>query len=125
MARKKYSVEFPFRAKQELIYNYISTATGLNEWFADDVNVNGKIYTFIWDGAEEKAEVLTRKMNKSCKYRWIDRDEDEYVEFNLVKDELTNEVTLLITDFDEEDDIEDAKAVWKVSIDQLKSIIGG
>lgn len=125
MARKKYTVEFAFRAKQELIYNYISSATGLNEWFADDVNVNGKTYTFIWDGAEEKAEIISRKINKGCKYKWADRDNDEFLEFNLVKDELTNEVSLVITDYDEEEDIEDAKAVWQVSIDQLKSIIGG
>jgi hypothetical protein len=125
MARTKYSAEFPTRAKPELIYTYISTASGLQTWFADEVNVNGKIYTFIWDGAEEKAELVSKKINKMTKFKWLDRDEDEYVGFEIVRDELTDDVSLMVTDFEEEEDVEDAKAVWEVSMDQLKMTIGG
>ena len=125
MARVKYTTEFVLRAKPELIYNYVSSATGLADWFADDVNVNRSIYTFIWDGSEEKAELVTKKINKMAKFKWLDREEEEYFIFDIVKDDLTNDVSLMITDFEEEEDIEDARAVWEVSIDQLKSIIGG
>lgn len=125
MARVKYTLEFTTRAKPELIYNYISTASGLATWFADDVNVNGKMYSFIWDGAEEKAEQISKKINKMTKYKWLERDEDEFVMFEIVRDELTNDVALMVTDFEEEEDIDDAKAVWEVSIDQLKMTIGG
>ncbi|MCB0737811.1 MAG: SRPBCC domain-containing protein [Bacteroidetes bacterium] len=125
MARVKYTCEFPFRAKSELIYNYCSSASGLTDWFADDVRVNGKIYTFEWDGSDEKVEVVTKKINKMVKFKWIEREEDEFLIFEMVKDELTNDVSLMVTDWEEEDEVEDAKAVWEVSIDQLKSIIGG
>ena len=125
MAREKYSIEFPTRAKPELIYTYISTASGLQVWFAYEVNVNGKIYTFIWDGAEEKAELVSKKINKMTKFKWLERDEDEYVGFEIVRDELTDDVSLMVTDFEEEEDVEDAKAVWEVSMDQLKMTIGG
>ncbi|MBI1184605.1 SRPBCC domain-containing protein [bacterium] len=125
MARVKYTLEFTTRAKPELIYTYISTASGLATWFADDVNVNGKMYTFIWDGAEEKAELVSKKINKMTRFKWLDREQDEYVSFEIVRDELTDDVSLMVTDFEEEDDVDDAKAVWEVSIDQLKMTIGG
>lgn len=125
MARVKYTCEFPFRAKAELIYNYCSSASGLTDWFADDVRINGKTFTFEWDGADEKAELVSKKLNKMAKYKWIEREEEEYLIFEMVKDELTNDVSLMITDYEEEEEVEDAKAVWNVSVDQLKSIIGG
>jgi len=125
MARVKYSCEFTTRAKPELLYTYISTASGLQAWFADEVNVNGKTYAFIWDGAEEKAELVSKKIHKMTRFKWLDRDEDEFVQFDIVKDELTNDVSLMVTDFEEEDEVEDAKDVWEVSMDQLKATIGG
>lgn len=125
MARVKYTLEFTTRAKPELIYTYISTASGLATWFADDVNVNGKSYTFIWDGAEERAEMISKKINKMTKFKWLDREGDEFVGFEIVRDELTDDVSLLVTDYEEEEDVEDAKAVWEVSMDQLKMTIGG
>ncbi|MGB0429130.1 MAG: START-like domain-containing protein [Bacteroidia bacterium] len=125
MARVKYTEEFTTRAKPELIYTYISTASGLATWFADDVNVNGKIYTFIWDGAEEKAELVSKKINKMTKFKWLERDEEEFVQFEIVRDDLTDDVSLMVTDFEEEEDRPDARAVWEVSIDQLKMTIGG
>lgn len=125
MARVKFQAEFTFRSKPELLYNYISTASGLATWFADDVNVSGKKFTFIWDGSEERAEQISKKINKSAKYKWLDREDEEFVAFDIVRDELTNDVSLLITDFEEEDDVDDAKEVYQVSIDQLKSTIGG
>lgn len=125
MARVKYTLEFTTRAKPELIYTYISTASGLATWFADDVNVNGKHYTFIWDGAEERAELISKKINKMTKFKWLDREGDEFVGFEIVRDDLTDDVSLMVTDYEEEEDVEDAKAVWEVSIDQLKMTIGG
>jgi hypothetical protein len=125
MARVKYTLEFPTRAKPELLYGYISTASGLATWFADDVNVNGKIFTFIWDGAQETAELVSKKINKMTKYKWLDRGADEFVMFEIVRDDLTDDVSLLITDFEEEDELNDARAVWEVCVDQLKMTIGG
>lgn len=125
MARVKYTLEFTTRAKPELIYTYISTASGLQAWFADDVNVNGKTYTFIWDGSGEKAELISKKINKMTKFKWLERDADEFVSFEIVRDDLTDDVSLMVTDYEEEEDVEDARAVWEVSIDQLKMTIGG
>jgi len=125
MARVKYTCEFTTRAKPELVYTYISTASGLQAWFAEEVNVNGKMYTFIWDGAEEKAELVSKKIHKMTRFKWTERDGDEFVQFDIVRDELTNDVSLMITDFEEEEDVEDSRDVWEVSMNQLKATIGG
>ncbi|WP_373657448.1 START-like domain-containing protein, partial [Escherichia coli] len=33
----KYEMEFPITASPQLLYQYISTSSGLSEWFADNV----------------------------------------------------------------------------------------
>jgi len=43
----KYELEFPIHASPSLLYQYISTPSGLSEWFADNVNSRGEIFTFI------------------------------------------------------------------------------
>ena len=51
--------------------------------------------------------------------------DDEYFEFLIQVDELTNDISLIITDFaDDEEDKEDAVQLWDLQIDNLKKIIG-
>lgn len=122
--RVKYTIEFPLRAKPELIYNYVSTPSGLSEWFADDVNINGQNFLFYWNGDEERAEVARKKPNKLIRYEWLDR-EDEYLTFEIEVDDLTGDTSLIITYFDDEEELEEAKLMWEAAIDQLKGTIGG
>lgn len=57
----KYEMEFPIKASPSLLYQYISTPSGMSEWYADNVNSRGEFFTFIWDGSEEKAKLLGKK----------------------------------------------------------------
>lgn len=125
MSRVKFSVEYQFKAKPELLYNYLTQASNLQDWFADDVKVSGNKFSFTWDGAEEKAELVSKRINKAAKFQWTDREEDEYFSFDIVRDDLTNDVALIVSDFEDEDEVDDAKMMWDNSIDQLKSVIGG
>ncbi|GAL63704.1 hypothetical protein JCM19300_2740 [Algibacter lectus] len=54
----KYNIEFPIQASPQLLYQYISTPSGLSEWFSDNVNSRGELFTFIWDGSEEKSKTI-------------------------------------------------------------------
>ncbi|MEX0966738.1 MAG: START-like domain-containing protein [Bacteroidia bacterium] len=123
--REKYTAEFQLRSSPDLLYNYLATASGLTAWFADDVTVNGDVYTFMWDGSPERAQMIRKKPGKLVKFQWLDRDAEEYLTFEIELDELTRDVALMVTDFENEDEIQEAKMVWQVSIDQLKSTIGG
>lgn len=121
----KYELEFPIHASPSLIYQYISTPSGLSEWFADNVNSRGELFKFIWDGAEEQAKLLTKKSGERVKFRWLD-DEDEpyYFEIRIQVDEITKDVSLMITDFAEEDEVEEAKMLWTNQISDLKQVLG-
>lgn len=121
----KYELEFPIHASPQLLYQYFSSPSGLSEWFADNVNSRGELYKFIWDGAEEQAQLLSKKSGERIKFRWLD-DEDEpyYFEFKIQVDEITKDVSLMITDFAEEDEVEEAKMLWENQISSLKKVLG-
>ena len=123
MAKLKYTIEYTMKSSSRVLFNRLSTASGLSEWFADDVKIQGNNFIFIWDGSEEEAELLKRDQ-KSVKFRWVDEDEDTYFEFKINKLELTGDIALIITDFAEEDEIEEAKELWDKQISILKRILG-
>ena len=50
--RIKFEMEFPIKVSQKLLFQYISTPSGLSEWFADNVNSRGEIFIFIWNDSE-------------------------------------------------------------------------
>lgn len=121
----KYEMEFPIQASPSLLYQYISTPSGLSEWYADNVNSRGEIFTFIWDGSEEKANLISKKNGERIKFRWQDDEETSYYfEIRIQVDEITKDVSIMITDFAEEDEIDEGKMLWENMISDLKQILG-
>ena len=122
----KYEMEFVVRSSPKLLYNYLSTPSGLSEWFADNVNSRGEIFTFIWEGSEEQAKLLSKKANQFIKFQWLDDEgTDAYFEMRIQIDDITKDVSLMVTDFTYDDEIEEAKMLWESQIDDLHSILGG
>ena len=122
----KIELEYPIKTSTKILYNCLSTPSGLSEWFADDVNIKDDSYTFIWDGSEETAKLLTKKNNDFVKFRWEDDEsEDYFFEFAIKIDSITKDVALVITDFVEEDEVEESKMLWDNQVNELKSTIGG
>ncbi len=126
MSKVKFQQEYIVKASPSLLYNYISTPSGLSEWFADNVNSRGKKFTFHWDGEDQDAELVSKKTNSFVKFKWLDDDADEetYFEIKIVVDELTKDVSLIITDFADEDEVEEARMLWDSQIEELHHIIG-
>ncbi|QIE60805.1 SRPBCC domain-containing protein [Rasiella rasia] len=121
----KYEMEFPIKASPSLLYQYISTPSGMSEWYADNVNSRGEFFTFIWDGSEEKAKLLGKKSGERIKFRWMDDEGTDYFfELRIQVDEITKDVSLMITDFAEEDEVEEGKMLWDNMISELKQILG-
>ena len=104
----KYELEYPIHSSINILYERLHTLSGLSEWFADDVNVDrAGIYTFTWEGSEQQATLISKKKNDHVRFKWIENDE-EYFEFRIQVDELTNDISLIVTDFaDDEDDHDD------------------
>lgn len=123
----RYELEIPINSSPQLLYQYISTPSGLSEWFADNVNSRGEFFTFIWDDSEENARLCAKKTNEKIKFRWIDENEKDtefFFELRILEDEITKDVSLMITDFAFEDEIEEASSLWKNQISELKHVIG-
>jgi hypothetical protein len=112
-------------ASPSLLFNYISTPSGLSEWYADNVNSRGEKFIFIWDESEEEALLLKKKTDEFVRFKWMySEDDDTYFEMRIVVDELTNDVSLFVIDFAEDDEVDEAKMLWENQIDDLKKIIG-
>lgn len=123
----KIEMEFVVHASPQLLYQYISTPSGLSEWFADNVNSRGEFFTFIWDGSEEKAKLLSKKSGERIRFRWmVDEEEgdDYYFEIRIQVDEITKDVSIIVTDHVEEDEVEEAKMLWDNQISDLKQVLG-
>ncbi|UGU15821.1 SRPBCC domain-containing protein [Sinomicrobium kalidii] len=120
----KYELEFQIHSSPQLLFQYLSTPSGLSEWFADNVNSRGEIYTFIWDGSEEEAKLVRKKSGESVKFKWLTSEDDAFFEFKIVVDEITKDVSLLITDFTDEDEMDEAKMLWENQISDLKHVLG-
>jgi uncharacterized protein YndB with AHSA1/START domain len=121
----KYELEFPIHASPQLLYQYISTPSGLSEWYAENVNSRGEFFKFIWDGSEEEAKLLSKKSGERIKFKWLD-DEDSatYFEIRIQVDEITKDVSIMITDFADEDEVEESKMLWENQISDLKQVLG-
>lgn len=124
----KLELEFNFNTSPSILFNRLSTPSGLSEWFADDVNLDGNIFTFIWDKSENRAELIGIKENKYVRFKWIDNndldDDNTYFEFRITPDELTGGVALYVTEFIQDDDTEDAVSLWNYQIAELKRNLG-
>ena len=96
----KYSIELPINSSVNVLYKRLSTPSGLAEWFADNVNLKNNIYTFFWDDSEQSAKILKKKTNKFIQFKWEDDEyKDSYFEFSIQIDEMTSDVSLIITDY--------------------------
>jgi len=125
--KTKFEIEFPIHASPQLLYQYISTPSGLSEWFSDNVNSRGELFTFIWDDSEEQAKLLSKKSGERVKFRWTADEEDGlscYFEIRIQVDEITKDVSLMVTDFAEDDEVDEAKMLWENQISDLKQVLG-
>jgi uncharacterized protein YndB with AHSA1/START domain len=123
--RKKIRLEYPIKSSPAILYNSISTPSGLSTWFADDVDIYNNNYKFKWDGDEQIAELLKKTSTKGMKFRWKTSKPDEYFEFEIIQDELTDDVALVVTDFVDESDESNATQLWDSQVHELKTSLGG
>jgi uncharacterized protein YndB with AHSA1/START domain len=121
----KFVMEYIIHTPVTLLYDFLTTPNGLAEWFADGVDMKNDIYTFDWDGQKQNAKIISAKIDNYIRLRWLDKPEGSYFEFRLSQDELTNEVSLMVTDFGEsEDDIITSRRLWNSQIQRLVKALG-
>jgi len=124
--KTKFELEYTFNTPVRVLYQRLSTPEGLAEWFADDVIVKGDIFTFIWQGTNARARLVSTKENKSVKFEWLDFavDEENEFEFLIATREITGDNALIISDYAESEEKEDAIYLWDTQVARLKNILG-
>ena len=126
MDKVRIDLEYIIKTSPTILFNCLSTPSGLSEWFADDVNIKNDRYTFFWDGSEETAILKNVRKSESVKFQWEDdEDEDYFCEMTIRIDDLTKDVALLVTDFAEEGEEDEIQLMWDNNVDNLKKAIGG
>ena len=123
----KFQLEIPLNSSKGVLFNCISTPSGLAEWFCDDVNIKKDVHIFFWDGSEESARMVSKKKDEFVKFRWLEAEEegeDTFFELRIRVDDLTGENALVITDFADDDEVEDAQDLWHAQVNELRRVLG-
>jgi uncharacterized protein YndB with AHSA1/START domain len=121
----KFELEFVFHASAEMLYEFVSTASGLSEWFCDDLNIRNGIYTFIWDDQLQQARLLKTIDLQLVRFQWVEKTDGSYFEFRIQRDDLTNDIALIVTDFaDSNSEKESSKLLWNSQIEKLRHVLG-
>ncbi len=125
MSKIQYEIEYLVHSSAHILYNCISNPSSLEEWFADSVNQKNEFFTFKWDDEERKAKLLSTKKNQFIRWQWEEKEfTNTFFEMRIKMDEMTNDIALIITDFCDEEDEEDARMLWDLAIDDLHRMIG-
>ena len=124
--KQKYQLEFEIKSSPKILFNYLSTASGLEEWFAEKVNMRDGEFIFLWEGSEARAKLVSRKDNTSVKYKWItdDKKDDTFFQFEIMTDEITSDVALIITDFATDEEKDENIMLWNSQVHSLMHHIG-
>jgi uncharacterized protein YndB with AHSA1/START domain len=125
--RLKYDLEYTLNCSPKVLFSRLSTPEGLSEWFANEVKVEGNLFTFHWSKTESKAILASLKENKLVRFEWVDEETDKetnYFEFKIIVHDITGDLALIITDFAEPDEKEDAIYLWDTQISDLKRLLG-
>jgi uncharacterized protein YndB with AHSA1/START domain len=126
MKRKKITLEFILKASPALLYQFFTSPSELVRWFCDDIEVTGEtLYIFSWSGYPEPARLSQDVEEELVHFQWLDEDrEGEYLEFKISQSPVTSETILEITDFCEDDEMDEQKALWDAQIRVLKKETG-
>jgi uncharacterized protein YndB with AHSA1/START domain len=124
--RLKYELEYTLNCSPKVLFSRLSTPEGLAEWFADDVTVDGDLFTFSWSKTETQARLSAIKENRFVRFEWLDIPDEEsnYFEFRINIEELSGSLALIIIDFADPEEKDDAVYLWDSQITDLKRVLG-
>ena len=108
-----------------MLYKFLTTPACLVRWFCDEVEITKSEFIFIWEGAEEGAELVEDREDECVKFEMDEYEDDEYLQFRLSKSPVTNETIMEIRDYCDEDEVDDQKQLWESQIERLRREVGG
>ena len=119
-----YTLEYPVRCSPGILYEFLRTPAGIQEWFADKVDERDGQFSFSWNGTEDKAVLIDSEEDKFVRFRWDYMTKDEYFEWRIEKSEVTNQTILIINDFADKKEIKDQSQLWEYQVKELFHRLG-
>ncbi|MCC2544903.1 ATPase [Hymenobacter sp. BT175] len=129
-AKHRFTVEYPVNASPKILYPYLASASGLSQWFCQDVRLDeDHRFNFIWDNQSHFAEVSSHRTNRSVRFVFLDANkrsvsDANYLDFTIEESQLTQEVYLKVTDYSEETDDIELQEMWDSLIVRLRELMG-
>ncbi|MBS1647530.1 MAG: hypothetical protein JST67_09340 [Bacteroidetes bacterium] len=121
----RFELEYDVHASTSILYDFLTNTNRLAEWFCDQVSMKNGIYTFKWDDTFHNAKLVKAENDYLARFLWIDKNDGTYFEFRIEKDDLTNDVSLIIVDFaDSADERISTTLLWDSQIERLFSALG-
>ncbi|MHB8402856.1 MAG: START-like domain-containing protein, partial [Bacteroidia bacterium] len=121
----KFELEYPIHTSTPILFEFLTTPPGLSEWFCDDVNIRDGIYSFNWEGVNQKARLIKLVEDSMVRYQWLDKKDNTYFEFRIERDDLTNDISLIVVDFaDTPEDRNSSTLLWNSQIEKLLHRLG-
>ena len=129
-SKYKYIAEYEIHASVKMIYPYLSTASGLAEWFAEKVNtLKDKTLDIVWDGQSHPAKLVSARTNSHVKYIFsplnqADEEDPSFLEFKLSHSEMMDTAFLKVIDYSEMNNQKDLEELWENLIYDLRELLG-
>ncbi len=121
----RFELEYVVHSSAPILFEFLTTPSGLSEWFCDDVNIRNGIYSFKWEENEQLARVVKLIEEKHVRFQWIDKTDNSFFEFRIERDDLTNDISLIVTDFAEtEEEKISSSLLWNSQIAKLMHVLG-
>jgi uncharacterized protein YndB with AHSA1/START domain len=121
----KFELEYIVHTSTPILFEFLTTPSGLSEWFCDDVNIRDNVYSFEWDNNAQKAQLIKYIEESVVRYQWTDKNDNSYFEFRIERDDLTNDISLIVVDFAETpEDRNSSTLLWNSQIDKLLHVLG-
>ena len=133
MGKQRIDIEYPLATKSPaIIWEQISSAHGLERWFADHVSEEDGVFTFTWGEPWTEQDIRQSHVVESQKFDHIrlkwdgddEEDDDSYWEMRIAQSDLTHNLNLIITDFADDDDADGLKILWESNLDRLHRASG-
>jgi uncharacterized protein YndB with AHSA1/START domain len=121
----RFELEYVVHSSAPILFEFLTSPSGLSEWFCDDVNIRNGVYSFKWEENEQQARVVKLMEEKQVRFQWVEKTDNSYFEFRIERDDLTNDISLIVVDFAETiEDRHSSTLLWNSQIDKLLHVLG-
>ena len=129
-AKRRFEMEYPINASPKLLFPYLASASGLAQWFCDDVRLDpDHRLNMVWDKQNHYAEIAVQRPGRSIRYIFLDERKQplldaNYLDFSLEYSKITDGVFLRVTDYSDHDNDEHLE-LWDGLVGKLREQVGG